>query len=250
MKIEYPSDQMKEQSIRAICEQTKVKRKNVFLFLMDTYREIGIKVIFRKSIFPYMLASVIYVSMFALLLTGFSKIHGNEEIFANVLLLFFFFSPSVIQLSELLYYIYVSPSGVLEYQNSYKYTAYQLSLLRMPLFSFAAMGINCVMAIFWCSMNGIGNVSAFTGLIACSVFLYSIINAALFNRWKRFGLAAASLVWIVLNGILVFLNAWIKIALFETVPVALHLAAAIVFLVIFVKLIETYYLKPACLSAE
>lgn len=156
----------------------------------------------------------------------------------------------MIQLSELLYYIYVSPSGVLEYQNSYKYTAYQLSLLRMPLFSFAAMGINCVMAIFWCSMNGIGNVSAFTGLIACSVFLYSIINAALFNRWKRFGLAAASLVWIVLNGILVFLNAWIKIALFETVPVALHLAAAIVFLVIFVKLIETYYLKPACLSAE
>lgn len=250
MKIEYPPDQMKERSIRTICEQTKRKRKNVFLFLMDTYREIGIRVIFRKSIFPYMLASVIYVFLFALILTGFSKIYGNEEIFANVLLLFFFLSPSVIQLSELLYYVYVSPSGVLEYQNSYKYTAYQLSLLRMPLFSFASMGINCVMAVFWCSMNGIGNVSAFVGLIACSVFLYSIINAALFNRWKHIGFIVASLVWMSLNGILAFLNARIKIALFETVPFALHLAAAIVFIVVFVKLIKIYYLQPACLSAE
>lgn len=250
MKIEYPSDQMKEQSIRTICEQTKVKRKNVFLFLADTYKEIGIKVIFRKSIFPYTLALIIYIFMLALILNVVNKMDGNEEMVSNVLLLFFFVSPAVIQLSELLYYVYVFPSGVLEYQNSYKYTAYQLSLLRMPLASFAAMVTNCVMAVFWCSLNGIGNVSSFVGLIACSVFLYSTINVALFNRWKQIGFAAASLVWISLNGILVFLNTRMKVVLFETVPFTMHLAAAIVFLVVFAKLVAIYYLKPACLLAE
>lgn len=250
MKVEYPSEWMKEQSIQIICQQTKVRRKNVFLFLVDTYREIGIKVIFRKSIFPYMLASVIYIFLFALFLTGFNTVHEKEVMFANALLLFFFFAPVVLQLSELLYYLYVSPSGVLEYQNSYKYTAYQLSLLRMPVFSLAAMGINCVLAVCWCSMNGIEHIPVFVGLIACSVFLYSTLNVVLFNRLKRIGFAAASLIWVILNKILAALNPQTQILLFEAVPLAMHLAAALVFSFVFMKLIEAYYLKPACLSAE
>lgn len=250
MKVEYPSDEMKKQSIQFICEQTKLKKQNAFSFLFDTYKKIGVKVIFKNAVFPYALSLVIYTLCLTLALTALGNVYKDETLFADILLLFFFASPIIMQLSELLYFVYEIPSGVLEYQNSYKYTAYQMSLLRMPLFSVATMVINCIIAIIWCGMNGISNVLAPFGLIACSVFTYSMIHVALFNRYKRIGLIIASVLWFGINGILLVLSTKVKIALFVTVPFAMHLAVAVVLMTAFAKLIKNSYLKPACLVTD
>lgn len=250
IEIKYPDNEKKEKSISFICEQTKRKRKSVLAFLIGSYREIGISVILKNSVFIYLLSIVIYILGLALSLHLFKGAYNNEKVFANVLSLFFFAAPVVTQLSELLYFTCESSSGMLEYRNSYKYTAFQVSLLRMPLFSLAAMGVNCLIAVIWCLRNGISNVLAPIGLIACSVFIYALINAAFFTRFKHAGFVITAVFWFVINGVLFTFGTKIKIALFVSVPFAMHAAFAIVLVLVFVKVVQKSYLKPACLITK
>lgn len=248
--VKYPDTEKKEHSISFICEKTKQKRKNAVVFLIDSYREIGIRVILKNAVFPYLLSIVLYILGIALPLTIFKGAYNNEKIFANVLSVFFFAAPIVTQLSELLYFVRESPAGVLEYCNSYKYTAYQMSLLRMPLLSVATMVVDCVIAAAWCMVNDISNVLAPLGLIACSVFIYSLVNAAFFTRYKRVGFVVNAVLWFIINCVLLSLSAKVKIALFVTVPFAMHAVVAVVLVVVFVGVVKRSYLKPACLMTE
>lgn len=250
IEVKYPDKEKKEKSISFICEQTKRKRKNVLIFLIDAYREIGISVILKNSVFIYLLSIVIYILGLALSLHLFKSAFNNEKVFADVLSLFFFAAPVVTQLSELLYFTCESSSGMLEYRNSYKYTAYQVSLLRMPLFSVAAMGVNCVIAVVWCLRNGISNVLAPIGLIACSVFIYALVNAAFFTRFQHAGFVITAVLWFAINGVLFTLGTKNKIALFVSVPFAMHAAFAAVLVLVFVKVVQKSYLKPVCLITE
>lgn len=248
--VKYPDHEKKEHSISFICDKTKQKRKNAFAFLIDSYREIGIKVILKNAVFPYLLSIVLYTLGIALQLTIFKHSYNNEKIFADVLSVFFFAAPVITQLSELLYFVRESPTGVLEYSNSYKYTAYQMSLLRMPLLSVATMVVDYVIAVAWCMVNGISNVLAPLGLIACSVFIYSLVNAAFFTRFKRAGFVITAVLWFIVNYVLLTLSAKVKIILFVTVPFAMHAVVAVVLVVVFARVIEKSYLKPACLITE
>lgn len=248
--VKYPDTEKKEQSISLICDRTKQKKKNTFVFLIGSYRKIGIKVILKNSVLPYLLSIVLYTLSLALSLTIFKGAYNNEKTFANVLSVFFFAAPVITQLSELLYFVYESPAGVLEYSNSYKYTAYQISLLRMPLLSVATMMVNFVIAVVWCMLNGIINVLAPLGLIACSVFIYSLVNAAFFTHFKRAGFVMTAALWFIINCVLLTLRADVKITLFVTVPFAMHAVVAALLIVVFAKVIEKSYLKPACLITE
>lgn len=248
--VKYPDKNKKENSILTIHKQTKLTRKNALLFLIDAYKEIGIKVIFKNSIFTYLLAIIIYTFLLALLLITFKNAYSDKKVFADVLSVFFFASPFVTQLSELLYFIYEAPSGVLEYRNSYKYTAYQMSLLKMPLFSIATMLINCIIAVVWCSLNGISNILTPLGLIACSVFIYSLFNVTFFIHFKYVGFIFSVILWLIINYILLSLNTKIKITLFITVPFTLHVIVVTILISVFIKIIEKSYFKPACLITE
>lgn len=248
--VRYPNEKKRENSISLICEQTKLKKKSVFTFLYDSYKEIGIKVIFKNSVLTYLLSIVIYIFGLAFLLTIFDGSYDDEKIFADVLSVFFFASPVVTQLSELLYYAYESPSGMFEYRNSYKYTAYQMSLLKMPLFSVMTMIVNCVFAVVWCLANGISNVLAPIGLIACSVFIYSLINVSFYTRFKRIGFVLTAVLWFFMNCILIILDPKIKIVLFVGIPFTMHALIAVVSIFMFVKIVEKSYFKPICLITE
>jgi hypothetical protein len=250
MKIEYPSSQMRERSIQIICEKTEKKKKNTILFLIKTYHEIGLDVILKNSIVTYLLSIVIYTLILAFILVAFGNPSVKEELFAKVLLLFFFASPIMMQLSEFLYLIYELPSGVLEYKNAYKYTTYQLGLLKMPIFAVSTMIVNCTIAVCWCKMRGIDNILAPLGVIACSVFMYSLMNIAFFNHWKRKGIVGASILWLGINVVLMKLNVKLQIKLFITIPFTIHLIIAIILVIVFVKLVVNFYLKPQSFMIE
>lgn len=115
----------------------------------------------------------------------------------------------------------------------------------MPLLSVATMAVNYVIAVVWCMYNDISNVLAPLGLIACSVFFYSLANAAFFTRFKRAGFVMTAVLWFIVNYALLTLSPEIKIALFVTVPFAIHAVVAVLLIAVFVKVVERSYLKPA-----
>lgn len=245
--VKYPDAEQKEHSISLICEKTNPEKKNAFAFLIGSYRQIGVKIILKNSFFPYLFSIVVYTIGLVLSLTVCQGAYKDENNFVDVLSVFFFAAPVVMQLSELLYFIYESPAGVLEYRNSYKYTAYQISLLRMPLFSVAAMIVDDVIAVVWCMRHGIGNILAPLGLIACSVLIYSLVNVVFFSRFQRAGFVITAVLWFLVNGVLLTLPAELKTALFLAVPFVVHVAVAALLVVVFARVVERSYLKPVCL---
>ena len=226
MEIKYPGKEQKEQSIAHIMQATRTQRVGTVRFLVNAYREIGVTTIFRNSYQIFLLSAGIFVMLIAFSLFTFSgepsDLWDKKEIVAS-LSLFFFSSPFVLLSTDFLYQLQERPFDVYEMQNTCKYTARHLILLRMPLFSLGTMLIDIGAAVAWCARNNTQYLPQIIGLITSGVMLYSLLNIAMFNRFDLYGCMGCAVIWFGLAALFCMLPSELQYALVTGIPAAVHI---------------------------
>ena len=223
MEIEYPSEEKKEQSIANIIKTTKPEPVGTIRFLIDAYREIGIKTILRNSYKIFILSAVTFSLLTACSLFKFDINVCERRSIVYLLSMFFYFSPFILLSTDFMYQIQERPFDVYEMQNTCKYTARHLILLRMPLFSLFTILIDIGTAVVWCSLGGTQYLPHIIGLIASGVMLYSLLNIAMFNKFGIYGYIGCAVIW--LGGAAVFntVGTDMKYAILTGIPVIIHI---------------------------
>lgn len=226
MEIKYPNKEQKEQSIAKIMQATRAKRVGTVRFLINAYREIGVKTILRNSYKIFVLSAGIFTMLIAFALFTFSgepsDLWDRKSVVAS-LSLFFFSSPFVLLSTDFLYQLQERPFDVYEMQNTCKYTARHLILLRMPLFSLDTMLIDIGAAAGWCARNNMQYLPQIIGLIASGVMLYSLLNVAMFNRFDLYGCVGCAVIWFGLAALFGIFPSELQYALVTGIPAAVHI---------------------------
>lgn len=246
MQIEYPSLEQKEHSITLIKMHTKRRRISTLRFLADSYKEIGVSVILRRSYHVYSLSILIFAILFlymsVIVNSAFEEMHN----FTTILFLFFAISPFVLLLTDGLYQLQERPSDTYDLQNVHKYASRHLILLRMPLFALGAIGIDFVLAFVWCFHLGFEYLLPIVAVTASSVLLYSYINLVMFLWFRGKGWIGSVLLWVTGNICIYYMDDSIKTFLFSSVPAVIHMAAALLIAAVFFRTVRMAYQSPLC----
>lgn len=228
MEIKYPSKEQKEQSIAHIIEATRTERVGTVRFLVNAYREIGVKTILRNSYKIFLLSAGIFAMLIAFALFTFSGDWADawdRKSVISSLSLFFFSLPFVLLSTDFLYQLQERPFDVYEMQNTCKYTARHLILLRMPLFSLCTILIDIGAAVSWCTFNGTQYLPQSIGLIASGVMLYSLLNVAMFNQFGLYGCAGCAVIWFGLAAVFNLFPPELQYAFVTGIPAAVHIVS-------------------------
>lgn len=248
-EIPYPSPARKEEAIAHILSASRTRRVSTLRFLAGAYREIGVGVILRHSVHIFLMSAGLFVMLIA---CAFEMLYDNVEamsekaVVAQSLAVFFFSSPFVLLSTDFLYQMQERPFDVYEMQNTCKFTARHLILLRMPLFSLATMLIDCAAALVWCAWQGTAPLPQLIGLIASGVLLYALVNLAMFLRFGLYGCAGCLTVWGAL--IIAFSRmpkAW-QYSLMTGIPAVAHILSGLLMAALLTMLVRIFYQRPMC----
>lgn len=201
-----------------------------FSYLKNAFKELGFRNIFHdKSELGVIFLSGAFISFFSMM----NLSNGDIE---NIYKFIFIVSP-ILYLSVVLFSFYNSKArGVFQLEMTCKYNLYQISALRMFIFSVGSILLNTVVILFMSMINKEVNASrmiilSITGLFLFSiVFLYSLIKfKSMFSKvFIIFG-------WILGNLLLSSGNETYYLKFLMEVPMYIHIIISLVCIVLYVK---------------
>lgn len=208
-----------------------VKPKISFLqYIFNCFKEIGFKNIFHDKT-ELAIIFLSGIAMFIPLIISFS----NSDM--QVLYKFIFIMSPIIYLLAVLFSFYNSKEkGAFDIEMTCKYNLYQLSALRMFIFSLAGIIINTLsIIIVWCSGREIDVIRmiviSITGLFMFSIiFLYSLLKLK-FTISKYFVISA----WIIINLFLSKSTSGMYQEFLIKAPLFIHILISSVCIVLYIK---------------
>lgn len=206
-----------------------VKKKISFIrYLKKSFKELGFKNIFHDKVELFVIV-LIYIPLSILV----SIINFNIE---NVYKITFFVSP-ILYLATTLFSFYNSNNkGAFELEMTSKYNLYQLSALRMFIFSLVSILINSLSIVFIFIMEKEVDVMkmiiiSITGIFLFStIFLYSLLKLKLnLSKYLVIGL------WILINLFLITSGNKIYKDLLIEIPIYIHLIISTLCVALYIK---------------
>lgn len=201
-----------------------------FTYLKNAIKELGLRNIFHDK------SELLIITIVGAIILAFTIFNSSSENIGNLYSLVFGGAP-LIYLGVVLFSFYNSKlKGVLELEMTCKYNLYQLSALRMFIFSIGSVFINTMIILIAAYYNKDINsirtiIISITGLfLFSSIFLYSLINFK--GLFMKIGIVV---LWVIGNLLLSVGNNEYYIVFFDKVPIYIHLIISIICIVFYVK---------------
>ena len=216
--------------INEILDKGVVKRESFYTFLKRCIGELGVNNIFhdRKELIVIAIIGIIILSL-SIRIIGVGNINSAYS--------FIFIASPVIYLSMSIFSFYNSlEKGAFELEMTCKYDLYQLSAIRMFIFSIASIILNTgIIIVYWLLNREIDFlrllIISVTGLLIFSViFLYSIIN--LKGRFIKFAVIG---IWFVGNILLSMVRSNIYIEILKNIPIYIHVGVCVICIGLYIK---------------
>lgn len=211
--IDMPSDLEIESQINFIVDNGIKKKESFYSHVINMYKSIGIKNLFH-DISELTFVSVLCISILGLMAVRLNQnVHlSRESIYAFV----FMISPLFYFATNVFSFINMKESNTYQVEMVCKYNVYQISSLRMLVFSTACILVNTAIVIVISNnlelMKGI-MISITSLFLFSTIFLYAALSIK-----KLITKYAVILGWIVLNGALCITDIKIYNHILSTIP--------------------------------
>ncbi len=214
-----------------------VKEKKSFIrYLIDVFREIGVKNIFHDKMELFFM-SAIGITTILFTLTMIFKNNNNEYIYSSI----FMIAPIFYLILSLFSFFNAREKGAMEIELTCKYNFHHLSTIRMFLFSILAMVVNTfsigVLFIFFREINLFKSIAiSITALfLFSSIFLYMLtIRKKSYIRYLVIGS------WILLNIIFISIDLEGYNRILREIPIYIHVGITIICLFVYIKSLKKY----------
>lgn len=228
LEIEVPELNLGE--LDEILNEGVKPKLTFFAYLRNAFKELGFNNIFHdKTELGIILLSGIFVLFFSM-----TSLNNRE---VGSLYKFIFISSPILYLSVILFSFYNSKTkGVFQLEMTCKYNLYQLSALRMFIFSLGSILINTIVIVFMSILNKDLNALRLIILSVTGLFLFSTVFIYALMRFKSvFSKAFIIVGWILGNLLLSFGNEKYYLEFLMEVPIYVHIVISIVCIFLYVK---------------
>ncbi len=235
MKIEYPKEETIQDQLEVILNAAMPRRLTFREKIREIYWEPGIHIIFYQCGAPWLITGMVYLLVIASCVL-FAPPRAESRLFFPFLccpLLYLVFSFTALYSEE--------QTAIIELKQTLKCSFSRMVSLRMFYSGLAAMLLEivllCVLRLHP-KLNGYAPQRLWSAGASgiSSMFLFALCSLYLYHRIKSsFCLALLMIVWIFLCTGIYLAGERISHIMFEDVPIAVHLAAAICCLAAFLK---------------
>ncbi|SCJ93277.1 Uncharacterised protein [uncultured Clostridium sp.] len=208
-----------------------VRKRNLFIkYLRDVYKELGFRNIFHDK------NELIFIIIIAFIILNISTVSFIESNINEINKFTFITSPILYLVTSVFSFYNSKEKGAFEIEMTCKYNLYQLSAIRMFIFSILTALLNTFMILAGSLINKDINIIrliciSITGLFLFSaIFLYSLITFK--NRIVKVLVIAG---WVLLNLFLSSFNSSVYNEFLAKVPIYIHLIITAVCIVLYVR---------------
>lgn len=208
-----------------------VRRKTSFLkYLRDAYKELGFRNIFHDK------NELIFIVMITLVILWLSLVSFIDSNVVESYKLIFVTSPILYLVASVFSFYNSKEKGAFEIEMVCKYNLYQLSAIRMFIFSILTAVLNTLMILAGSLVNKDINIIrliciSITGLFLFStIFLYSLITFK--SRVIKMSVIAG---WILVNLFFSSFNSGIYNEFLTKVPIYIHIVITVVCIALYIK---------------
>lgn len=231
--IDMPKDFEIKQQINIILDQGLHEKQLFYLYIKEMYENIGIKNLFH-DLSELIFIGVLLISVLAFGVIGINR--DGEIMLEQIYTFIFITSPLFYLVTNLFSFINIKENNTYEMEMVCKYNLYQVSSLRMLVFSVISILINSVVLI------GLYNhIDLFRGLMISitSVFLFSSIllyvivklNSAI-TRYIVIG------GWVLLNAIFIKMSINEYSMVLQNIPIIVYLGVSLVCIYVYISNIK------------
>jgi len=227
----------KDRAIESILAQGLTRPVSTWVFLLNMYHSLGLRVIFWES-GPAVLASVVIAAAYIMLgLMPLALIEDRIAITLNIYSSLFLFAPALFIGLTLSTEAMERFGGIYELRMTCKYTIRQIMAFRLLCFSLIGTVFTVVGSALICRITETGYFLQLLSLALCSLFLCSLLIICAMRRWRG-GWYIGAAVWTVggMLPIMIFGRAWDS--LLADMPVAVTLGVAAAACVLFLREIK------------
>lgn len=235
--VDYPDEQTMNSEIQFIVSSGLVKPKKFHEYLLEMYRQLGFRYLFRDAteiIFTMLMASA------AMVFGLFQVMEGAIE--ADKLYSYLFImSPILYLLIAVLFLVNLRSRDTFALEMTCKYHVFQLAVFRMLVFSILAILLNIasilILFLFYQSFSIVEAllISISSLGIFSTVFLYIIQKVK-----SRVAGYAAVAGWVLANVALFYFNSELYDAVLSQIPVYVYVAVSAGCLVLYVRRLKFF----------
>jgi hypothetical protein len=235
--VDYPDEQTMKSEIQFIVSSGLVKPKKFHEYLLEMYRQLGFRYLFRDAteiIFTMLIASA------AMVFGLFQVMEGAME--ADRLYSYLFImSPILYMLVAVLFLVNLRSRDTFAVEMTCKYHVFQLAAFRMLVFSILAILLNIasilILFLFYQSFSIVEAVliSISSLGVFSTMFLYIIQKVK-----SRVAGYAAVAGWVLANVALAYFNSELYDAVLSQIPVYVYIAVSVGCLVLYVRRLKVF----------
>ncbi|MGL4912666.1 MAG: hypothetical protein ACRC3Y_09570 [Romboutsia sp.] len=221
--IEMPDDFEIKQQINIILDKGLHEKQSFYSYIKIMYKNIGIKNLFHD------LSELIFIGvlLISILAFGIIRININGQIMLEQIYTFIFIiSPLFYLVTNLFSFISIKENNTYEMEMVCKYNLYQVSSLRMLVFSVLSILINSVVLIGLYNkidiMRGI-MISITSVFLFSSILLYAVVK--LNSPIRRYIVIGG---WVLINLIFIQLSVNEYSMVLQNIPIVVYLGVSFV----------------------
>lgn len=231
--IDMPDDFEVKNQINIILDNGLESKQSFYLYIKDMYQKIGFENLFHD------LSELVFIGMLFISILGFGIITTKRNQFITIEQIYtfiFVISPLFYLSTNLFSFINMKENNTYETEMICKYNLYQVSALRMLVFSIVSILLNI---IFILALYNQINILRGIMISITSIFVFSA--GILYSMVKMKSCIARYLViggWIIGNGVLIRISENHYLKLLENIPIAVYVIVTVIAVFIYIKNIQ------------
>lgn len=221
--IDIPDEFEIKHQINVILEQGLHEKQSFYSYIKDMYKNIGIRNLFHD------LSELIFIGVLIVALLAFGVISINRDsgiMIEKIYTFIFIISPLFYLVTNLFSFINIKENNTYEMEMVCKYNLYQVSSLRMLVFSVISILINSVVLIGLYNqidlLRGI-MISITSVFLFSSILLYAIVKSN--SPVTRYIVIGG---WILINGIFIRMSINQYSMVLQNIPIVVYLGVSLV----------------------
>ncbi|AEB74975.1 membrane protein [Clostridium botulinum] len=236
--IDMPDEITIQNEINIILDKGLKEKQSFYKYIKNMYNQIGLKNLFHDAI------EIIFVVLVALGIFTLIVLQGGEMNYREVNKIYVFImiiSPILYLVLSLISFISTKERRTYEIEMTCKYNLYQLSVLRMLIFSIVCILFNvAVIGTIVIRYKEINFIRAFM-ISSTSLFLfsYSFLYLAL-NVPSRVTKYLVIIGWIFINSILCFINIDLYMNILMSLPIVVYVAVTVTCVYFYIKKLKEF----------
>lgn len=230
--IDMPDDFEINNQINIILDKGLQKQQSFYSYIKKMYKEIGFRNLFH-DLSELTFLSILVVSVLAFMYIG--VLRGLDKT-QNIYAFIFTISPLYYLVTNLFSFINMKENNTYDIEMVCKYNLYQISALRMLVFSVTSILINTIFVTsiykYIDVLRGI-MISTTSVFLFSAILLYSLVKVR--SKYTRYAVISG---WVILNALFINLNLTKYTTVLENMPIAVYVIISAIAIYSYVKNIQ------------